>query len=370
MENQILSKADLLKQKILQKQALQADTPNPLEELKRKKELLKLEQDQIIKDSQDASKAILISISDITPLFANGEVMHNRSGMATKDRQELERFAASLLLTKEGSLYETGLIQAITVRRSKTQEGKYELIAGFRRTEAFKINNQPHIPAIIIDVDDKTARRLRNAENKQRRNLNAYDRIYGDLEEVQLYLSFYSMEEARETIKKAKNILSGAKKATEEEKQQAQNLSLSLKELLQKELGTFVNNLKILDISEEVKKLLYENKIEQEEAQILHKIAKDKTEVIEKAIEYIDSQIEQTNKRPSVKQFENFLRGLTDTKKTNRGHQKSPFAQLKVSISQIQDKQIQNLDGEKKGKAEQLMQEIQDRITQLNNLTP
>lgn len=366
MEN--LSKADQLKLKLQEKKQLLEDKPNPLEELRRKKELARQEQDQIIKDSQDASKAVLIPLVDITPLFVNGEEMHNRSGMATKDQQELERFAASLLLTKDGSLYQTGLIQAITVRRSKNQNGKYELIAGYRRTEAFKINAQTHIPAIIIDVDDKTARRLRNAENKQRRNLNAYDRIYGDLEEIQLFLNFNTMEETKTALKSAKNILSGAKKATENEKESASNLSVAVKEILQKELGTFVNNLKILDVGEEVKKLLYENIIEQEEAQVLHKMAKDDLQIINKAMAHIKEQIHSTGKRPSVKQFENFLRDLTDTKKVNRGHQKTQFAQIKAGFSQIQYKQIQDLEADKRLEANKILDIIQNQINLLNKI--
>ena len=73
--------------------------------------------------------------------------------------------------------------------------------------EAFKILNLLQIPAFILECDDKVARRLRNAENKQRRDINAYDETYGELEEIQLYCDFSTLDEAEKALRKAKRII-------------------------------------------------------------------------------------------------------------------------------------------------------------------
>lgn len=78
------------------------------------------------------------------------------------------------------SIREVGLLEPIVVR--KIQEDKYELIAGERRLKACEIAGLEEILVIIIECDEKKARKLRLVENLQREDLNAYEETIGILE--------------------------------------------------------------------------------------------------------------------------------------------------------------------------------------------
>ncbi|GJM18300.1 MAG: chromosome partitioning protein ParB [Phycisphaeraceae bacterium] len=71
------------------------------------------------------------------------------------------------------SVRRSGVIQPIVVRRSG--EG-YELIAGERRWRAAQRAGLEHVPAVVRDVDDRTAAEWALVENVQRRDLNPVER--------------------------------------------------------------------------------------------------------------------------------------------------------------------------------------------------
>jgi ParB family chromosome partitioning protein len=74
------------------------------------------------------------------------------------------------------SIQSEGLLQPIVVREKK---GKYELIAGERRLQAFKYLKLPKIPARIIEASDASSATLALIENLQRENLNPIDEALG-----------------------------------------------------------------------------------------------------------------------------------------------------------------------------------------------
>jgi len=78
------------------------------------------------------------------------------------------------------SIKEVGLLEPIVVR--KIEEDKYELIAGERRLKACEIAKLEKISVVIIECDEKKARKLRLVENLQREDLNAYEETIGILE--------------------------------------------------------------------------------------------------------------------------------------------------------------------------------------------
>jgi ParB family chromosome partitioning protein len=78
------------------------------------------------------------------------------------------------------SIKEVGLLEPIVVR--KIEEDKYELIAGERRLKACEIAKIEKISVVIIECDEKKARKLRLVENLQREDLNAYEETLGILE--------------------------------------------------------------------------------------------------------------------------------------------------------------------------------------------
>jgi len=72
-----------------------------------------------------------------------------------------------------GSIRKQGVIQPIIVRH--TQNHQYEIIAGERRWRAAKLAGLEYIPALIREIDDKTAMAVALIENIQRHDLNAME---------------------------------------------------------------------------------------------------------------------------------------------------------------------------------------------------
>ncbi len=78
------------------------------------------------------------------------------------------------------SIKEVGLLEPIVVRKIK--EDKYELVVGERRLRACEIAKLEKILVVIIECDEKKARKLRLVENLQREDLNTYEETIGILE--------------------------------------------------------------------------------------------------------------------------------------------------------------------------------------------
>lgn len=71
------------------------------------------------------------------------------------------------------SIKQQGLLQPILVR--SVEEGRYEIIAGERRWRASRLAGLTEIPALLRQVDDETAMAMALIENLQREDLNSMD---------------------------------------------------------------------------------------------------------------------------------------------------------------------------------------------------
>lgn len=71
------------------------------------------------------------------------------------------------------SIKQQGVIQPLTVR--KLADKSYEIIAGERRFQASKLAGLDSVPVIIRDIDDETAMAIALIENLQREDLNPMD---------------------------------------------------------------------------------------------------------------------------------------------------------------------------------------------------
>lgn len=85
------------------------------------------------------------------------------------------------------SIKTNGIIQPVTVRPSKTIEGKYELLAGFGRRDLAR-ELDIALPALIRDVDDRQAFEIHMSENLDREDLSFSDEIRAAQHFVSLYL--------------------------------------------------------------------------------------------------------------------------------------------------------------------------------------
>ena len=85
------------------------------------------------------------------------------------DPEALERLAASIRAQ--------GVVQPVVVRPAG--DGAYELIAGERRWRAAQMAGLAEIPAVVREVDDRTAAALALVENIQRQDLNPIEEARG-----------------------------------------------------------------------------------------------------------------------------------------------------------------------------------------------
>ena len=109
--------------------------------------------------------------------------------------QPRKNFSKESLEELTNSIREQGVIQPIIVRPDKTNDGKYEIIAGERRWLASQNAGLHEIPVVILDVDDNKSLEFAIIENVQRQDLNpieeakSYQRLINDFNYNQEKLS-------------------------------------------------------------------------------------------------------------------------------------------------------------------------------------
>ncbi len=86
--------------------------------------------------------------------------------------QPRKSFDSQGLAELADSISANGLLQPILVRKI---EDRYEIIAGERRFRASKLAGLNEIPVIVVDADDLTASKYALIENLQREDLNPYE---------------------------------------------------------------------------------------------------------------------------------------------------------------------------------------------------
>ena len=101
--------------------------------------------------------------------------------------QPRKRFDFDELESLAQSIRENGILQPITVRR--TDEKKYELIAGERRLRAARLVGLVKIPAIVIDMQQKDSALFAIIENLQRQSLSFFE----EAEAIEKLINEYKM---------------------------------------------------------------------------------------------------------------------------------------------------------------------------------
>lgn len=92
-------------------------------------------------------------------------------------RQPRKTFQEEALQQLASSIKEHGILQPLMVR--KTQDGKYELIAGERRLRAAGLAGLQDVPVTIVDVTDLQSLEIAIIENLQREDLNPVEEAEG-----------------------------------------------------------------------------------------------------------------------------------------------------------------------------------------------
>ncbi len=155
------------------------------------------------------------------------------------ENQPRKDFGPEQLQELRDSIKEFGILQPLIVR--KEESGEFLLIAGERRLRAAVMAGLTKVPAIIKEATEEEVGMIALVENIQRENL-------GYIEEAKAYK--YLME-----------------------KYQISQVALS--EKLGKKQSTISNKIRILNLPEDIQKLLVENRLTERHARALLKINDD-----------------------------------------------------------------------------------------------
>ena len=93
--------------------------------------------------------------------------------------QPRKHFSKESLDELTNSIRERGIIQPIVVRPDKTNNDKYEIIAGERRWLASQNAGLHEVPVVILDVNDIKSLEFAIVENVQRQDLNPIEEAKG-----------------------------------------------------------------------------------------------------------------------------------------------------------------------------------------------
>jgi ParB family chromosome partitioning protein len=125
----------------------------------------------------------LLGIGSEAQLGVTAEVaVHPEQGLRTLPVDIIQRgsfqprvqFDQAALEELADSIRTQGIVQPIVVRRLPGED-RYEIIAGERRWRAAQLAGLQELPAIVRNVDDRTAMSVALIENIQRQDLNAIE---------------------------------------------------------------------------------------------------------------------------------------------------------------------------------------------------
>lgn len=177
------------------------------------------------------------------------------------DQQPRKNFEEEQLMELRDSIREFGVLQPLIVKRKI--DGRFMLIAGERRLRASLMAGLDKVPVIVKNATDEESGMIALVENIQRENL-------GYIEEAKAY--------------KMLMVKYGI-------------TQLDLSERLGKNQSTISNKMRILNLPEDIQKILVENRLTERHARALLKIDDDqlRTIIVQKVIKH-NFNVKQTEK--------------------------------------------------------------------------
>ena len=218
------------------------------------------------------------------------------------------------------SIKERGIIQPIIVRKSADQNSKYEIIAGERRWVAAQKAGLHEVPVVITDADDLKSLEFAIVENVQRNDLTAIEEARGYQRLIDEFL--YDQEKVAKFIGKSRSHIA--------------------------------NFLRLLNLPEEVLKLIEAKKLSVGHAKIL--VGLNNAEFVAKKI---------IEKNLSVRQAENFVKIFKIKKQSFKSLKDPNLKALEISI--IEKTGLNILIKNKKNTTGTLVLEYKD-LDQLNKI--
>ena len=214
----------------------------------------------------------------------------NLSEIVPNKFQPRKNFDEESLNDLTNSIKERGVIQPIIVRKSDSDNSKFEIIAGERRWLAARKAGLHDIPVVVTDADDLKSLEFAIVENVQRHDLNPLEEAQGYKRLIDEFS--YDQEKVSKFIGKSRSYIT--------------------------------NTLRLLNLPEEVLKLVEDRSITAGHAKIL--VGLDNALFLAKKI---------IEKKLSVRQTENFVKVL----KKNKGSLKNTIDSNVLSLqNEIREK--------------------------------
>jgi ParB family chromosome partitioning protein len=128
-------------------------------------------------NSESESEPVLIETAEITQNTGKAQDVRyiDTASIKANPFQPRQIFSEAELEDLANSISEHGILQPVLVRPHLDNTGGYQLIAGERRWRAAQRAGFSQIPAIIREVDDKSALELAIIENVQRHDISAVE---------------------------------------------------------------------------------------------------------------------------------------------------------------------------------------------------
>ena len=187
------------------------------------------------------------------------------------------------------SIKERGVIQPIIVRKSTTENAKFEIIAGERRWLAARKAGLHDIPVVVTEADDLKSLEFAIIENVQRHDLNPLEEAQGYKRLIDEFS--YDQEKVSKFIGKSRSYIT--------------------------------NTLRLLNLPSEILQFIEQKKISAGHAKILVGL--------ENALFIANKIIE---KKLSVRQTENFVKIFKKRKKSYNLSKDPDISQLEQSVSE------------------------------------
>ncbi len=209
------------------------------------------------------------------------------SDLVPNKYQPRKIFDENNLIDLTNSIKERGMIQPIIVRKSNDSEGKFEIIAGERRWLAAQRAGLHNVPVVITEADDLKSLEFAIVENVQRHDLNPLEEAQGYRRLIDEFS--YDQEKVSKFIGKSRSHIT--------------------------------NSLRLLNLPDDVIKLIETQKLTAGHAKIL--VGLDNASFVANKI---------IEKKLSVRQAENFVKIFKNRKKSSLTKDTNIIA-LELSIS-------------------------------------
>ena len=209
------------------------------------------------------------------------------SDLVPNKYQPRKIFDENNLIDLTNSIKERGMIQPIIVRKSNDSEGKFEIIAGERRWLAAQRAGLHNVPVVITQADDLKSLEFAIVENVQRHDLNPLEEAQGYKRLINEFS--YDQEKVSKFIGKSRSHIT--------------------------------NSLRLLNLPDDVIKLIETQKLTAGHAKIL--VGLDNVSFVANKI---------IEKKLTVRQTENFVKIFKNRKKSSLSKDTNIIA-LELSIS-------------------------------------